>query len=164
MVTCGGCGRSLITSPWTGRCVFCGKKANAFRAGLGRQRYTRRGQRKAALREIAGTAQHAAAMSWQEAEVVACDWMRRNGYRDAALTQPGIDGGIDVTSKKAIAQVKHHAKPVGLAEMQRLSGIAQSTGRKALFFSTAGYTPRAKEWARNHGIEMYRLPVVARVR
>jgi hypothetical protein len=75
--------------------VFCGKKANAFRAGLGRQRYTRRGQRKAALREIAGTAQHAAAMSWQEAEVVACDWMRRNGYRDAALTQPGIDGGID---------------------------------------------------------------------
>jgi hypothetical protein len=90
--------------------------------------------------------------------------MQRHGYRDAALTRSGADGGIDVTSKKAIAQVKHHSKAVGLAEMQRLSGIANSTGRKALFFSTAGFTPKAMEWARRHGIEMYRLPSVSRIR
>src|SRR4051794_7925678 len=100
---------------------------------MGQQKFTRSGQSKAALREVANVAQLSTAMSWQEAEAIAFDWMRKHGYRDAALTKAGADGGIDVISKKAIAQVKHHLKPVGIAEIQRLSGIVHSTGRKALF-------------------------------
>ncbi len=47
--------------------------------------------------------------TWQDAEDFAEDWMRRNGYPDAHKTPSGGDGGIDVISSGAIAQVKHHA-------------------------------------------------------
>lgn len=163
VVRCKGCGRDLVTSAWTERCVFCGKKTNMFRASMGKQKYTRRGQRKAATRAITNEIHTSSHMTWQEAELLAFDWMRRNGHRDAALTKSGADGGIDITSRKAIAQVKHHQKPTGLGEMQRMSGIAASTGRKALFFSSAGYTPKAKEWARQHDIALYQFPPVRRV-
>lgn len=59
-------------------------------------------------------------LTWQEAESTACQWMRKNGYPDARLTQPGADGGIDVASSKAVAQVKHHSKPVDRPDVQQL--------------------------------------------
>lgn len=117
VVRCKGCGRDLVTSGWTGRCIFCGKKANAFRAGMGKQKYTGRGQRKTVARTLTDEAITSARMTWQQAELVALDWMVKNGYRDAALTRSGADGGIDITSRNAIAQVKHHIKPVGLLSL-----------------------------------------------
>ena len=44
--------------------------------------------------------------------------------------------------------------------MQRMDGIAQHHGKKALFFSTGGFTPKAKDWARARRIEMYEMPPV----
>lgn len=111
---------------------------------------------------ITNQALASSSLTWQQAEHVALDWMVKNGYRDASLTKGGADGGIDITSRKGVAQVKHHVKPVGLGEMQRIFGIAQATGRKALFFSSAGYTPKAKQWAREHAISLYRFPPVRR--
>lgn len=102
--------------------------------------------------------------TWQEAEQLACTWMRENGYRDARLTRQGADNGIDVVSKKAVAQVKFHAQPVGVAEMQRILGIAHGMNRKALFFSHRGYTPKALAWALQHGVALYTFPPVTRVR
>lgn len=164
MVRCKNCRRDLVTSGWTNRCVFCGKKANSFKASLGTQAFTKRGQQNAATAAVVKEATSASYMTWQQAEHVALDWMIKNGYRDASLTKSGADGGIDITSRKAVAQVKHHQKPVGLGEMQRMFGIAQATGRKALFFSSAGYAPKAKEWAQAHGIVLYRFPPVRRER
>jgi len=94
---------------------------------------------------------------------VCCEWMSGNGYRDARLTGPGADGGVDITSRKAIAQVKHHTSAVGLAEIQRLYGIATASGKNALFFSRSGYTKSATAWARTHGIKCFRYPPVAPV-
>lgn len=159
--TCRGCGRPIITSVFSDHCAYCGTKKRMFQTTT--TKVGKRRARRAAIDEILQEAAEGAAMSWQDAEMVACEWMRKNGYRDAALTPPGADGGVDVVSKKAIGQVKHHLKPVGLMEMQRLYGIAQSTGKKALFFSFMGYTPKAKEWARAHGIEMYQFPPVRRI-
>lgn len=163
-VLCKGCGNTLVTSAWTNQCVFCGRKANAFRAGRGSQVWTRRGAVRVGQRKVAKAASARYAMTWQEAEIVACEWMRKNGYRDAALTSSGADGGIDIVARKAVAQVKHHSRPVGVGEVQRLSGIARATGKRGLFFSAAGFTPKAAAWARDNAIEMYRYPPVERLK
>lgn len=102
-------------------------------------------------------------LTWQQAEAYACVWMQANGYVDARLSPPGADGGIDITSRAAIARVKHHAEAVSLTEMQRLFGIAQSAGKVALFFSAAGYSPKAIVWARARQLQIYSYPPVRRV-
>lgn len=179
MVTCKGCGQELITSARSGRCVYCGRKANLFRAAAGTQTFTQRGAVKKARRAIREQAERISVtasvhiqksppdplggMTWQEAEVAACNWMRLHGYWGARLTPKGADGGIDIVSPVAIAQVKHHAKPVGLGEMQRIHGIARSVHKRALFFSFAGFSPKAREWARAHRIKMYRYPPFRKV-
>lgn len=86
-------------------------------------------------------------MTWQEAEHAACDWMQRNGYLDAAVTASGPDGGVDILSRTAIGQVKHHGRPVGLAEVQRLSGISTHEGKKAFLFAASGVTKSALAFA-----------------
>jgi hypothetical protein len=89
--------------------------------------------------------------------------MQANGYPDACLTPPGADGGIDVVSRDAVAQVKFHQKAVGLSEVQRLFGISQSVRKQPLFFSLAGYSPKAFEWGCRHEIEMYSLTPIRRL-
>jgi len=86
-------------------------------------------------------------MSWRVAEAIVRDWMKQNGYRDARLTPSGPDGGVDVVASGAVAQVKHHAKPVRLPEVQRIYGIAVAERKKALIFGSAGFTAAAREWA-----------------
>ena len=103
-------------------------------------------------------------MSWQVAEALVRDWMKQNGYRDARLTASGPDGGVDVVAAKAVSQVKHHANPVRLHEVQRIFGIAAAERKKALIFGSAGFTPAAQAWAEKNGIECYRFPPVRRMR
>lgn len=158
---CKSCGKPLITTVSVSRCVFCGRKKGIFQQSD--VMWTRRGAQRKAQRVVASHALASAEMTWQEAEVVCCEWMKGNGYRDARLTGTGADGGVDITSRKAIAQVKHHATAVGLAEIQRLYGIATASGKKALFFSCSGYTKAAIAWARTHGVECFRYPPVAQV-
>jgi hypothetical protein len=57
MATCKGCGRALVTSYWSGNCVFCGRKANVFRASAGKQTFTRRGAARAARKQVAERAE-----------------------------------------------------------------------------------------------------------
>jgi hypothetical protein len=98
-VTCKGCGRPLVTKWSSERCVFCGKRARPWRVAGGKRVFTRRG----VARARAEDAIEASRLTWQEAEVLARDWMKVNGYRDATLTGPGADGGIDVSSRRGIA-------------------------------------------------------------
>jgi Restriction endonuclease len=58
--------------------------------------------------------------------------------------------------------VKHHAKPVGVGEVQRLFGISQAEGKVPLFFSANGFTPAAAKWAQDHKVECYVYPPVRR--
>nr|WP_281254462.1 restriction endonuclease [Rhodococcus kyotonensis] len=91
--------------------------------------------------------------TWQDAELFAEQWMHANGYPDAHRTGPGADGGLDVISRDAVCQVKPHAKPVGVSEIQRLAGIASHLNKKAIFFSLNGYTPQAKKWGDLAGVK-----------
>jgi tetratricopeptide (TPR) repeat protein len=85
--------------------------------------------------------------SWQAAEQMAQTWMFFFGYYDARVTQAGSDGGVDVVSSEAIAQVKFEQSRTGRPKLQELTGEAVTSGKKAFFFSLSGYTKNAVEWA-----------------
>ena len=95
---------------------------------------------------------------WREAEAVACAWMREFGFRDARLTAGGADEGVDVLSKKAVAQVKWKlSAAIGRPDVQRLFGAAQSAKSKPVFFSGSGYTAAARTWAEANGVAAFTL-------
>jgi hypothetical protein len=101
--------------------------------------------------------------SWRDAEQVASAWMRANGFPDAAATGEGADGGIDVISAAAVAQVKAHMNAVRRPEVQQLYGIAASDGRQPIFFSLAGYTADARVWADRVGMPLFSFDLQSQV-
>lgn len=94
--------------------------------------------------------------SWRTAEDNAADWMRFWGYTDARCTSGGPDGGVDIRSSHALAQVKMEATQVGSPELQRLVG---ARGRDhhlgLLFFTGAGYSRKAVEYADTMDIALF---------
>jgi hypothetical protein len=83
--------------------------------------------------------------------------MRHLGFDDARCTGAGIDGGVDVRSLGAVAQVKAQLTPVGRPELQALYGVARSEGRRPLFFSLMSYTAAALGWADEVGMALFRF-------
>ena len=83
--------------------------------------------------------------------------MRSFGFEDARCTAPGTDGGVDVRSREAVAQVKAQLTPVGRPELQALYGVARSEGRRPLFFSLMSYTAAAMAWADEVGMALFRF-------
>jgi len=81
-------------------------------------------------------------ITWQDAEVLAAMHMRELGFDDARTTGPGVDAGLDVIASGAVAQVKHLTAPVGAPDIQRFRGASYSH-RRALFYSSSGYTAAA---------------------
>jgi hypothetical protein len=92
-----------------------------------------------------------------DAEQVAAEWMRHLGFADARCTGAGTDGGVDVRSREAVAQVKAQLTPVGRPELQALYGVARSEGRRPLFFSLMSYTAAALAWADEVGMALFRF-------
>jgi hypothetical protein len=92
-----------------------------------------------------------------DAEQVAAEWMRHLGFGDARCTGAGTDGGVDVRSREAVAQVKAQLSPVGRPELQALYGVATSEGRRPLFFSLMSYTAAALAWADEVGMALFRF-------
>jgi hypothetical protein len=92
-----------------------------------------------------------------DAEQVAAEWMRHLGFGDACCTGAGTDGGVDVRSREAVAQVKAQLTPVGRPELQALYGVARSEGRRPLFFSLMSYTAAARGWADEVGMALFRF-------
>lgn len=84
--------------------------------------------------------------SWELAEALALAHMKQMGFFDARSTAQGSDGGLDVVSAKAAAQVKAWSKPVGAPEIQKLKGAAHSY-QHVVFYSQAGYTAQAVAYA-----------------
>ncbi len=82
--------------------------------------------------------------------------MRQLGFDDASVTRGGPDGGIDVRSSSAVAQVKCWFKPVGTPDLQRLFGArGHQRHLKMLFFARSGYARGALDYAADHEIALY---------
>lgn len=87
------------------------------------------------------------------AEELAADWIEWMGWGEVSLTADTRDGGIDVIGKspvlgRAVAQVKLEGRPTGRPALQSLRGAAVSENASHwMFFSAAGYTRAAVEWA-----------------
>jgi hypothetical protein len=92
----------------------------------------------------------------EDFEDVAADWLRYWGFEDVRRCAKGPDGGIDVESSKAIAQVKAWMVPVGRPEIQQLRGAAFD-GRKPIFFSLMSYTAEAEAFASSAGVALFRF-------
>jgi len=92
----------------------------------------------------------------KQAELNAAAVMRSWSYLDAASPLHGADGGIDVRSTKALAQVKFRGVKAGRPEIQNLYGARGSDTTKTLmFFDFKGYSPQAVEYANQMGIGLY---------
>ncbi|WP_436537132.1 restriction endonuclease [Actinoplanes sp. HUAS TT8] len=79
---------------------------------------------------------------WRAAEDIAAHHMRVLGFADAEKTAGGRDGGLDITSAHAVAQVKMMALPVGAPPVQQLRGTRPFVEHH-IFYSTSGYTAAA---------------------
>lgn len=88
-------------------------------------------------------AAHPYGVSPRGAEFLCRDWMRFLGIADAEVTRSHADGGVDVTSSTHVAQVKHYTGSVGAPEVQQLVGVAHTTRREPIFFTSGKYTPAA---------------------
>ena len=93
----------------------------------------------------------------RDAELIAVEWMRYLGFDDAVATPVGADGGVDVVSTRAVAQVKMEGKPTGRPVVQQLHGVAVHEDKTGVFFSLAGYTPHARNWAQTSGTALFRF-------
>ena len=91
------------------------------------------------------------------AEEIVAQWMRHLGAHDAQVTQYVGDGGVDVVSRRCIAQVKHYAGSVGVAAIRELAGVAAADRhrRRPLFFTKTGYAPGAVVFADNVGVALF---------
>src|SRR5438128_6861613 len=83
----------------------------------------------------------------RDAEDVAAEWMRYWGFSDATVTPTGKDAGIDVASTDVVAQVKAQVVPAGRPEVQKLLGVAEAAGKRAVFLALAGFSADAIAWA-----------------
>jgi hypothetical protein len=97
--------------------------------------------------------------TWEDAERLAAWHMQGLGFADAAVTAAGNDGGIDVRSAQAVAQVKYYAQaPVGAPAVQQLRGAAYDR-QWAIFYSLSAYTAAAREFAESAGVALFSFDV-----
>jgi hypothetical protein len=102
--------------------------------------------------------------TWMAAEENAAAWMRDWGYPDARVTPPGRDGGVDVRSREALAQVKFEAAQVGAPALQRLVGArAREHHKELFFFSGAGFASTAVEYADTMDIALFQYDLLGRM-
>jgi Restriction endonuclease len=95
--------------------------------------------------------------TWRDAELVAAEWMKYWGYTNVAATGLGTDGGIDVVSTEAVAQVKAETSATGRPRVQQHHGVAVSEGKIAIFFALGGFTPEARTYAEQNGILLFQF-------
>lgn len=91
-----------------------------------------------------------------QAELNAAEQMKLWGYLDAVATTGGADGGIDVRSSRALAQVKWKGGVAGRPDMQKLFGSrGTDTSKDLLFFAASGYSPQAVDYANQVAMGLY---------
>jgi hypothetical protein len=94
--------------------------------------------------------------SFEDAERNAAERMIAMGFLDARVTVGGADGGIDVSAHNALAQVKWRGGVSGRPDLQRLFGArGAALDKQLLFFSAAGYSTNALDYADSTGIALF---------
>jgi len=93
-------------------------------------------------------------LTWREAEELCAGWLRWMGYPQVQVTQSSRDGGVDLTAKDVVAQVKFQAQPVSPNVIRALHGVAAVQGCHGIVFSSSGYTRAAKEFANAAGVSL----------
>ncbi|WP_235529216.1 restriction endonuclease [Phycicoccus sp. Root101] len=93
---------------------------------------------------------------WELAEVLATEHLRSIGFRDAQRAPAGTDGGFDVEGRGVVAQVKYRTTAVGRPDVQRLVGANQH-GAQPVFYSRAGYSQSAIDYARQTGVALFEV-------
>ncbi|QCB51314.1 restriction endonuclease [Rhodococcus sp. PAMC28707] len=92
----------------------------------------------------------------REAEINAALHMQRLGFADAYVTSIGPDGGVDVRSISAIAQVKWQGSQVGRPALQRLIGArGHQVDLIAIFYTGSSYSRHALEYADLMGMAVF---------
>lgn len=91
----------------------------------------------------------------RDAELYAAQVMTALGFTNAVATNVGADGGVDVESLEAVAQVKLEGRPSTSEQLQRLYGISAHRELIPLFFSLNGYTSQALQWAEETGMALF---------
>lgn len=96
-----------------------------------------------------------------DAEHFAAQHVRALGFVDASANPGGPDGGIDVRSDQAVAQVKLHSKPCGRPDLQRLYGARGiDHSKQMVFYSHNGYSAAAIAYADSVGMTLYQFDVL----
>lgn len=90
-----------------------------------------------------------------QAELNARDLLVSWGYPDAVATTGGADGGIDVRSSRALAQVKWKGGGTGRPDVQKLVGARGTGSQQLFFFSAAGYSKQAVDYADEVGVALF---------
>lgn len=91
----------------------------------------------------------------RRAEFLAKEWMEYLGATGCRVSQGTRDGGADVFRDHFVAEVKHHASPVGPALIRQIFGVAHAERRQALFFTLTGYTEESVRFANSNGIALF---------
>lgn len=92
----------------------------------------------------------------RQAEQMAAAAMRAMGFPDARETPVGPDGGVDVRSRAAIAQVKFRGAQTPRSDVQRVAGARGRDQHLALFFfSASGYSSHAIEYAADMDVALF---------
>lgn len=98
---------------------------------------------------------------WQQAERLAESALQQIGFTDAERTPAGTDKGLDVVGATVAAQVKYTGTPVGRPLLQQLRGAAD--GRITVFFSRAGYTAAALDYAEESSMALFTMALPSRI-
>jgi hypothetical protein len=85
------------------------------------------------------------------------EWMAHWGFHDARATPVGPDGGFDVKSKRAAAQVKFRGQPTPLDQINSFHGACDRRYEYEIFVSKSGYTKPAREVANEYGMALFTL-------
>lgn len=85
------------------------------------------------------------------------EWMAHWGFHDAQATPVGPDGGFDVKSKRAAAQVKFRGQPTPLEQINSFHGACDRKYEFEIFVSKSGFTRPAREAANDYGMALFIL-------
>lgn len=91
----------------------------------------------------------------EQYELYCAGWIEYLGGSQVRVTKYVADGGVDVSSKNEVAQVKLHASPVGVPPVRQIFGVAKAEGKSAIFFTSKGYTKAAIAFAEENDIILF---------
>jgi hypothetical protein len=96
--------------------------------------------------------------TWQDYEQAAAMYLQQLGFSNVVGNTAGADGGIDVrVPGELVGQVKFEQSKTGRPVVMQIFGVASQAQCKATFFSYAGYTRNAIEWANSAPVALFQL-------